>query len=110
MLVLNNPSYDFQRWHGTLHYHAIIGFGILMNTILARLLPKVEGAVFIIHVLGFFCILIPLAYLGPHNSAANIFATFDNTEGWSSTGLSFFVGLPTSILTFIGIIPLRDNF
>ena len=105
LLVLNSPNYNFQRWHGTLLYYAIIGFGIIINTFLARMLPKVEGAVFIVHVMGFFCILIPLAYLGPHNSATDVFATFSNTGGWSNTGLSFFVGLPTSMFTFVGSLP-----
>ena len=107
LLVLNNPDYDYQRWQGTLLYCAIIGFGVIFNTVLARLLPKVECAVLIVHVVGFFCILIPLAYLGPHNSAAEVFATFTNSGGWSSTGLSFFVGLPTSMFTFIGTFWLR---
>ena len=102
LLVLNDPSYKYERWQGTLLYYAIIGVGILVNTWLARLLPKIEGAVFIVHVVGFFCILIPLAYLGPHNAAADVFATFSNTGGWSTTALSFFVGLPTNMFTFIG--------
>ena len=102
LLVLNDPTYNYQRWQGTLLYYAIIGVGILVNTWLARLLPKIEGALFMIHVVGFFCIFILLAYLGPHNSAADIFAVFSNTGGWTSIGLSFFVGLPTSMFTFIG--------
>ena len=102
LLVLNHPSYVFERWHGTLLFYAIIGISLCVNTYLARLLSKIEAIVLIIHVVGFFCILIPLVYLGPHGSARDVFANFLNNGGWSTDGLSFFIGLSTSMFAFIG--------
>lgn len=103
LLVLNYPSYEPQRWHGTLLFYAIAAFGLFINTYLVRLLPRIESSFLIIHILGFFGILIPLVYLAPHSTVKDVFATFNNAGGWSSTGLSFFVGLTTSLYSFIGM-------
>ncbi|MCJ1462540.1 hypothetical protein MMC07_001142 [Pseudocyphellaria aurata] len=103
LLVLNYPSYEPQRWHGTLLFYAIATFGLFVNTYLVRLLPRIESSFLVIHILGFFGILIPLVYLAPHGTPKDVFATFNNGGGWSSTGLSFFVGLTTSLYSFIGI-------
>lgn len=102
LLVLNYDGYNFQRWHGTLLFYAVILLSLFVNTYLARLLPKIEGTVLIIHVVGFFCVLIPLVYLAPHGTAKDVFAKFTNGGGWSADGLAFFVGLSTSMFSFIG--------
>ena len=102
LLVLNYPSYYFHRWHGTLLYYATIVASLFVNTYLAQQLPRIELMVLIIHVMNFFAILIPLIYLAPHSTAKDVFATFGNSGGWSSGGLSFFIGLSTSMYAFIG--------
>lgn len=106
LLILNYPNYAPTRWQGTLIFYAVIAFIVFINTYLARWLPKIEGMILCVHILGFFAILIPLVYLAPHGSAKDVFATFINGGGWSSNGLSFFVGLITSVFSFLGnIIP-----
>ncbi len=55
------------------------------------------------HILGFFGILIPLVYLAPHQSAKEVFGTFYNGGDWSTSGLSFFVGLVTAMDAFLGL-------
>ena len=102
LLVLNHPSYDFQRWHGTLIFYAAIFISLFTNTYLARQLPKIEAMVLMLHILGFFAVLIPLVYLAPHSTARDVFAMLKNLGGWSSDGLSFFVGLTSSMFPFIG--------
>ena len=102
LLVLNNPNYVFHNWHGTLLVIAIVAFCIIFNTFLAKRLPMVEGLVLIIHVLGFFAVLIPLWVLAPRNSPQEVFTEFLNLGGWSSTGLSFMVGLLAPVYTLIG--------
>lgn len=49
LIVLNNPSYVFERWHGTLLVWAITGFCVIFNTLLAKRLPAIEGVVLVIH-------------------------------------------------------------
>lgn len=102
MVVLNHPSYAPTRWQGTLIFYAVIAFIVFINTYLARWLPKIEGLVLCVHICGFFAILIPLVYLAPHSSANDVFATFINGGGWNTNGVSFFVGLITSVFSFLG--------
>jgi choline transport protein len=102
LIILNNPDCIPTRWQVTLFFYAMLICMTFINTCLARWLPKVEGIFLILHVLGFFAIIIPLVYLGPHGSAKNVFTSFINSGGWSSDGLSFFVGLIASVYTFTG--------
>jgi choline transport protein len=102
LAILNYPNYAPTRWQGTLIFYAVIAFIVFINTYLARWLPKIEGMILILHIVGFFAILIPLVDLAPHGSARDIFATFMNTGGWNTSGLSFFVGLITSVFSFLG--------
>jgi choline transport protein len=105
MIVMNYPDYDFKRWHGTLLLWAVIIIGVAFNTVLARLLPWVEGTILITHCIGFIVVLVPVVYLGPHESAADVFAKY-LTLGNYSPGLSFFVGLITTVFGFLG---MSDN-
>ncbi|ORY16633.1 amino acid/polyamine transporter I [Clohesyomyces aquaticus] len=101
LLVLNNPSYNYQRWHGTLILYAVLLVSVFVNTVAVRVLPALEGIILILHVLGFLAILIPLVHLAPQSPAEFVFATWANGSGYSD-GLSWFVGLLTSSVLFIG--------
>jgi len=102
LTILNYPNYNATRWQGTLIFYAVIAVIVFINTYLARWLPKIEGMILILHIAGFFVVLIPLVYLAPHGSASDVFATFLNTGGWETNGMSFFVGLVTSVFSFLG--------
>jgi choline transport protein len=62
----------------------------------------IEGMVLILHLLGFFGVMIPLWVLAPRNPASMVFTQFENLGGWSSQGLSFMVGLLTSVYGLLG--------
>ncbi|KAK6594026.1 amino acid permease [Botrytis cinerea] len=68
LVILNHPTYVPERWQATLIFYAVLAFILFINTFLARWLPKIEGFVLCIHILGFFGILIPLVYLAPMES------------------------------------------
>ncbi|KAM3421995.1 hypothetical protein BST61_g2372 [Cercospora zeina] len=102
LIILNNPSYVPERWHGTLLVIAVAAFAVLFNTVLAKKLPMVEGLLLILHVLGLFAIIIVLWVLAPTANAKNVFTKFTNAGGWSSNGTSFMVGLITPIISLIG--------
>ncbi|KAJ5155229.1 hypothetical protein N7492_008032 [Penicillium capsulatum] len=102
LIVLNNPDYDFQRWHGTMLVIAISSFSILFNTFLAKNLPFVEGLILIIHVVGLFAIIIPLWVLAPRNNAHAVFTDFNNGGGWNNAGTATLVGLSTTITSMLG--------
>ena len=102
LLVLNYPTYIFERWHGTLLIYAVMAISLFFNTYLARILPRAESFMLVIHVAGLLGVLIPLVCLAPHSKASEVFGDFQNFGGWSSNGLSFFVGLNSAMGCFLG--------
>lgn len=103
LVSLNSDSYLREGWHGTLLLWAILLLCVCINVFISGALPTIEVVVLIVHVLGFFGILVPLVYLTPtHNSAKQIFLTFHNEGAWSTQTLAFFVGLQGNALAFVG--------
>lgn len=104
LLVLNYPnSYVSQGWHGTLLIWATVVLAFAVNSILGRWLPRIEGFILYLHVIGFFAIAIPLLYLGDRVDATEVFTNWNNDGGWPSMGLSFLVGIITNVGPFIGM-------
>ncbi|KAF4989386.1 hypothetical protein FGRMN_9155 [Fusarium graminum] len=102
LATLNYEEFKPQLWQGTLLFWAIFLFAVFINTLVSSVLPKFEGLILILHILGFFAILIPLVTLGPHASASDVFTVFVNNGGWSSQGVSFMVGLMGNAFAFVG--------
>lgn len=102
LIVLNNPDYVFRRYHGTLLTFAFLLAAVFVNTILSRHLPKIEGAMMILHVFAFLGFVISLVYLAPHRSASDVFTIFINGGGWPNQSVSFCVGLIGNVATFVG--------
>ena len=102
LLILNYPDYDYQRWHGTLLFYAVLAFSLFVNTYLGRHLPQIESMILFFHIMGFFSILILLVCLAPHQPAHEVFTTFQNEGGWSTMTLAFFVGLISAMSSFPG--------
>ncbi|EUC44350.1 hypothetical protein COCMIDRAFT_27322 [Bipolaris oryzae ATCC 44560] len=96
-------AYAREGWHGTLLLWALLLLCVFINVFISGALPTIEVLVLIVHILGFFGILIPLVYLTPaHNSAKDIFSKFHNEGAWSTHILAFFVGLQGNALAFVG--------
>lgn len=110
LIVLNYPNYTFERWHGTLLLYAILLIAVIFNTGLASHLPKLERLILVLHILGFFAVLIPLVKLAPHNSAHDVFALFLNGGSFQTQALSFFVGTTATVFAFIGKLPKSLSF
>ena len=75
---------------------------VVVNTLAGTKLPRIEIVLLVVYVLSFFGIVVPLVYLAPHGNAHDVFATFVNGGGWSTQGLSFFVGLSGNAFAFLG--------
>lgn len=99
---MNYPDYEPQNFHGTLLAWAVIAVCIFVNTVIAGLLPVLEGIILLIHVLGFVAILITLLYLSPHSSVEDVFFRSLNEGHWPSQGLSYLVGFIGNVATFVG--------
>lgn len=65
VIQLNNPNYVPQRWEGRLLFWAAVALAVLINTVFGKLLPPIEATMLVIHVLGFFAVLVPLVYVRP---------------------------------------------
>lgn len=63
LIILNNPNYVPQGWHGTLLTIGIVLYCVLFNTYGARRLPLVEGSLAVLHFGGMFVILVILWYV-----------------------------------------------
>lgn len=102
LLALTQPSYVPQNWHGTLLYWAVMLFCVTINIAAGWLLPKFEGALLILHIVGFFGIMIPLLTLGPKGDTQFVFTTFFNLGEWRTQGLSFCIGMMGNVFAFVG--------
>jgi amino acid transporter len=101
-MVLNDASYIFKRWHGTMLVIAVIVFSVAFNTFLAKKLPMVETIILVVYIIGFFAIIIPLWALAPRANAYDVFTQFANAGGWSSTGTAFMIGLSGVLVSLCG--------
>ncbi|XWW96047.1 hypothetical protein V2A60_004017 [Cordyceps javanica] len=97
------PAYAGQTWQGTLIVWAVVLVAVFINTVVSSALPKIEGMILVLHIVGFFGVLITLLTFGTHSPASDVFTTFRNEGGWPTQGLSFFVGLLGLIYSFAGV-------
>lgn len=103
MIAMNHlDTYVVEAYQGTLLFWAIMLFAVFINAIVSSALPKFEGLILVLHVLGFFAILIPMVSLGYHGDASQVFSEFKNNGGWPTQGLSFMVGLIGNVFAFVG--------
>lgn len=102
VMVQNDPSYGYQRWHGTLLMFAVMLVVFLVNSIGTKLLSLVEGFVLVLHLSAFLAVLVPMLYFSRHGSSKEVWGTFTDNAGWGSNGLAWFVGLISANLPLIG--------
>ncbi len=102
LIFLSHPDYVFNPLHGTLLSWASIFVATSINIVFTSALPLIEGLILILHILGFFGILIPFVYLAPHTPASAVFTTVLNEGKWPTQSLSICVGLVGSIADFVG--------
>ncbi|CAI7578757.1 unnamed protein product [Penicillium manginii] len=102
LIALTHSNYQPQNWHGTLLFWAIAVFSLAINLVGGNLLPRLEVFILVLHILGFFAILIPLVTTADHGSGNEVFTEFLNLGGFPSQGLSFFVGMVGCIFAFAG--------
>ena len=101
-IAMNIPSYAPEGWQVTLMMWAVFALCTVLNTWLGIILPVIEVLILLVHVLGFFAVLIPLVYLGPKASAKSVFTTSFDYGGWNDLTLATFVGLKGTVAAFVG--------
>jgi len=65
LIVINNTNYDPQPYQAWLLGVMIISTGVLVNTILARWMPRLEGAILVLFTLTFIAVMAVLWVLAP---------------------------------------------
>ena len=58
---LGHSSFSASNWQISLISFAVLAFVILVNTVLFRNLPLIEGCIMMLHVFAFFAIVVVLA-------------------------------------------------
>lgn len=102
LIALNNPDYSFEPWHGTLLVFAVSAFNVIFNTFLVKKLPLIESIVLVVHVFGFFAVLVVLWVTGPVADSHTTFTTFNDYGGWNNIGLATLSGLVAVVLPLLG--------
>lgn len=100
-IALTHPNYVPQPWHQMLTTWGVLLFAFAVNVVSSKFLARFEGLILLIHLAGFFGVLVPLVYFGPHGDAS-VFTTFYNGGGWSSNALSFLVGYTNLVFSLFG--------
>jgi choline transport protein len=103
LITLNNPSYVPQAWQGTLLIWAVLAICLVFNTFFSKKLPLIEGLIVVLHVAGFFAVIIPLWVMGDRSSSGDVFTLFQDNMMWGSVPLSTMVGLIGAASCFVGI-------
>ncbi|RGP60207.1 amino acid permease [Fusarium sporotrichioides] len=102
LIVLNDETYDPQRWHGLLVYWAVLTYVFIMNTWGYHALPTTNLISGLLHIVGFLVVFISLAVKSEKNDAEGVFTKFSNSTGWSSDGVAWLVGLISTVYPFLG--------
>ncbi|MCJ1286079.1 hypothetical protein MMC26_005421 [Xylographa opegraphella] len=102
LIVLNYPNYAYRNWHGSLLTIAVVLVCAIFNTLFAKHFHLVEGIVLILHIAGFFAIILPLWILGPRSSSQEVWTTFEDAGAWGNTGLACLVGIISPVVSMLG--------
>lgn len=102
LITLVWPGYESVSWHAWLFLWAVLLLTILANTIVSTYLPRMEVGILVLHIVGFFAMMIPLVSMSSHASASDVFTTFYDGGGWNSQGLSFWIGMLGNVFAFLG--------
>lgn len=103
LVNVNNPSFVAQRWQGMLFYWFILAYVLVLNVWGSRILSHANIAAGVLHVAGFVVITVVLgAMTEQKHTAAYVFTEVSNTSGWQSDGLSWLVGLLSTVYPFLG--------
>jgi amino acid transporter len=104
LILLNNPSYVMKAWHGTMLIWAVLVICLVFNTFFSRQLPLVEGIIVVLHILGFFAVVIPLWVLSERTqSARDVFTIFQDNMMWGNIPFAVILGLTGAVATFVGV-------
>lgn len=83
-------------------FWAVMAFAVFINVLASTVLPKFEGFILFLHIIGYFAILLPLLVLGEHQDPRQVFDLWLNVGNLPTQGTSFMVGLLGPVFMFLG--------
>lgn len=84
LVVLNYPTYDYQRWHGTLIAMLLTFITASFNVFCAQWLPMVENVILVLHFAAWIAIIVPLWVLAPRTPHEGVWSSFADS-GWGNS-------------------------
>lgn len=106
MLVIRDSTYTPKGWQGFLF---VVPFSIVSALLSIRITTghlTVFNMSMVVHVLSCFTTAVILWVLAPHVPAQVALTHFDNSGGWSSTGLALMIGQVSMVAVMGGKSPL----
>jgi hypothetical protein len=103
LIAENMPGYEPQRWHLTLIMWALLISSGLINTYTFWLVPWLELASGILHVILFVIFMIVLLVLSPKSTSDFVWSSSSVLSGWDgSSFVAFNLGMLVPAWGFIG--------
>ncbi|RGP78393.1 hypothetical protein FLONG3_3529 [Fusarium longipes] len=103
LIVLNDPEYVFERWHGTMLFWAVLIGAAAICILCSNALPLIEKLTLVIHVGFFIIIIITMAVVSPTKHTPEfVFTKFENNSGWANDAVAWSIGLLSSCYVLIG--------
>lgn len=88
-----------------LFYWLVLGYVLVINVWGSRFLPHANIAAGVLHVVGFVVVITVIgAMTETKHSAAYVFTEVSNSSGWQSDGISWLVGLLSTVYPFLGYV------
>lgn len=86
-----------------LFYWLVLGYAMVINIWGYRFLARINTASGILHIVGFVVIVVVLGIMTrTKHSAEYVFTKVSNMSGWQSDGISWLVGLLSTVYPFLG--------
>lgn len=103
MVLLNNPNYIPQQWHGTLIMWALaLGSG-LVNIYGIKIMPALQMMGGILHITFFVALVVPIILLSRRSTSQFVFTELLTADGgWQSPGIAWCLGMLTVTYCFLG--------
>ena len=103
LVIANDENYVPERWHLTLIIFAMLIVQGLMNVYIFWLIPWIELAVGVLHVVLFIVFVVVLTSMAPHHHDAKfVFLQRASASGWNNDYISWNLGLLTPVWGFVG--------
>lgn len=103
LIVLNNDTYVYERWHGTLLALAILAVPVTVNIVARKALPPLEVVGAITHIVFLVAWVVTLVVMAPRSSNEFVWGTnIFGLSGWSNNGVQWCVGLLSAVFPLGG--------